>query len=1471
MIRSGICAFALMLWAGLVPASAQPVDRVLWYEAETTSTSRAEATFKAPASDWWRLRVYADNAADQQAKPEIWSSTGGGIFVSHSPLDAHHDKDYTDYFYAVNTTEERSILLQHSDARTTRLYHSKRTSAAVLHDDARIKLSDQHSVTTLTMQTGFEAHDMQLVPGEEDYVTEFSEPGLYHLEIRIPWRASYELYETLTLQTPERQLQLAANLDDSTRYEDDRGYVQLLSRPIRVPFYVTEAGQQLSLDLDRDAYLRWLQSDASAQFLAERNAPDAIEQAQDKQLALQQQPWLTTSFFRSLPPQQALATESFIPLTGAVRKPEALVLPSSAHPTREPEYFYQLPAGHSASFALPEQTRNAPVKLTVKWQEDATAFMVRTNSGEQQEVRLRPELTPLQHWQLDNGSQLALISKTDTPAHKVTEILLDFNQPYQSLTVTSAGDHDAWLRLDYANEQPASVSESGWLNLSPSASAELVSALREGGSSALTNSALKQAVATEWHTRLQSRSAQFTERYASPYLDKQRSITADQFASVRNALATTFDVQLKDVADVYQQLTKLGYNFTARQLLVDLAAGSESALQTQAETLLLQLFAEQERWFDTEGYWAWRLFHHADPEALAAIAYSWTQQNRQREAALLFLLIDKSQSTEIPTELALRAAVVSQQSDLAEYWFGKLTAVQQQSWPADVTDYHWVRQRPEFAGKTREALIYNGDLDLYLTTFYLDNATSLRLRLAGSPRLKVTLYPELTEATASGELHKVTLTINDNSYPLAVRMDRASESLSWSQSEQLWVGLPQSYTFTLNADQVNDISIEAQGFAAGVVIEAAEPQLLTASAAAAANASLPAVTPPLTQRLSELALATQHSELADAERKQVKANTLGTALTDTQQLLLDRLTQGYAWQRLDTVSSSDGIAYLETERWQPSAPWWQVRRALMTSDVRPGERRLADDEQAQLALDLRAPKAVTLEVRKATELSGPAAPATLSITTSDGTMVRALSSELLSIPLNLSSGEHTLSLEFTEPSSALVLYRLLDSDGESLLPGTQVKTYRASQDREIELFIPANNLLRIDHYTHRDALASHSYQWFAEDTHYQVAHSDGSGEHSYYRFFIWQQQPLADEPQTPLLSAAQPEPSVAQQPPTIWPVDPQRAVFAGTLYQLGEQDDGTWGFALGYRARNNFDEDLRTGREEFIDSRWNYQRQLNDWDAYWNSSLQWRAHNDTDLHTLVSDNDLYWLPNKYFDAQARLNLYYQAAATDDEAEGAWSAYASLSGRWKYYWNNRTRNELELLVFGRELSEELTPAVPIDDDIVTQYKLDHRYGLTVRDQLTYQPWLDTRVHLEGQFTLNELGQGQLLDHWSVTSGWRQYFKPWRLGLDASYTQYLRDDNRRRRLSSTQLALSVDYEWWQAQGNLWQLSFDIRHDINRNTTGAFLGISWNHTAGQGYDDFAPPTLLFSPLRQRHALEYIETNDITINDPLEAVDEN
>ncbi|ETR67217.1 MAG: hypothetical protein OMM_11835 [Candidatus Magnetoglobus multicellularis str. Araruama] len=43
---------------------------------------------------------------------------------------------------------------------------------------------------------------------------------------------------------------------------------------------------------------------------------------------------------------------------------------------------------------------------------------------------------------------------------------------------------------------------------------------------------------------------------------------------------------------------------------------------------------------------------------------------------------------------------------------------------------------------------------------------------------------------------------------------------------------------------------------------------------------------------------------------------------------------------------------------------------------------------------------------------------------------------------------------------------------------------------------------------------------------------------------------------------------------------------------------------------------------------------------------------------------------------------------------------------------------------------------VDQDIFTPYKQDHQLGITIGDQLTYRPFLDTQLKVGGSLTTNE---------------------------------------------------------------------------------------------------------------------------------------
>lgn len=1465
MMRAIIAALGLLY---LQSVAAEPFSRVLWYQLAPLSNLDTEKTlFHVEASDWWRLRVHDED----HVEPKLWSSLGDGLFVSHRPIDSDTTAHYTDYFYQPPSAGQHILMLENERAQ---LYRSERETQADFNQSAHILLGDEeHQATVLKREVGFEAHDYHHVEDGQVYTTGFAQPGLYHLEVRVPWQPSYELRDVLTLRAKHstlanrKEFQLAIQPDTSTRYYDTANdLTQLLSRAIQVPFYITEEDQEISIEIDRGAYLRWFESDAERQFLFERNAPREIEQQRHKQLAFETSPPVATSFYRSVPPNQVMTTKAFIPLTGTLRDSRERYLPEPKHATAQPEYFYQLQAAKKVDFKLPQQMRYAPVRLSLEWPEDRASLLVSTDGGEQQAFDYFPELRIAKDWQLDNDSQIALVT-TPPPHSNASRVILEFERPYQTIMIENSGAQVAWLRLDYRNQNRVSPTDYAWLfDRDEAINAMLLQVLVAGLDERLAQASnpLVHEVAESWRARILSRASQFSARYSSDFVTRRAHLGADQYKQLQASLAQNFDAEFGSLSDIYHYMLTLNYNFSARQLLVDLAVGLDSPIQHEAEALLLEEFASQERWFDVEGYWGWRMLYRQSDHAkdLTGIAHSWVEQNRQREAAQLFWLLEQNDAlpdTPGIREVALRAAQQTQQHGLAQHWLTQLSGLEGRE--QYIAEPIVTQTKLLFSGMTREALIYNAGLDQYLTTFYLENSSPIHTTVQNTQQVKLTLYPLLQgDPDADAKLETAIVSIDEQTYPLAIRMDRTSEGLVWSQDESLGVGQPQSFTFMVNAKDSNDIAIELHGFEAAVAIETLSPAQISSSSTH---------TPELTLRLMDLALEHQRSPLSDARLKQIATQTINQALTFEQVYLRNKLTAAYGWQRLDTIQASGGISFQESDRWRPSSPSLRLTQAMMLEPVREGERRLDNEDLTQINVELEQAMHLTLQLRNAESLTAISTPATVDVTTGTGQQRIVLSENLQQLSLDLGRGQHVLGLQFDTPTEHLVFYRLINDEGEPVISEAAIKTYRASAKQPIEIFVPGDSLLRIDTYQQGVANAKNEYKWFAEDTLYSVKPS-GEAAYSDYRFFVWEHQPLREnEPNIDELVVA--TPSEARVALAIWPLQSERKVLADTIYPLQEQSEGTWGFDLGYRVRNNFDEDIDSEQEEFVQAGWGYRRQIDGWNSYWNSSVQWRSHKDTGLDTIVGENQFYWLTNKYFDVEANLSGDYQVGAQDELVEGAWSVYGSLSGRWKYFWNERSRNELELSIFGRELSETQVPNASIDDDIVTRYKLDHRYGITLGDEFYYQPWLDSRVHLGAAITLNELDQHKFIDKWRLRTGLRQYWKPWRFAADVSYTRYLRDENRVNTLATTLISFSADYDLWRAKGNLWQLGFDLRHDIDRNLTGFFLTIGWNHTDGQGYGDFAPQNLIFSPLRKQHALEVIETNGIQTNSFLGAADDN
>ena len=334
--------------------------------------------------------------------------------------------------------------------------------------------------------------------------------------------------------------------------------------------------------------------------------------------------------------------------------------------------------------------------------------------------------------------------------------------------------------------------------------------------------------------------------------------------------------------------------------------------------------------------------------------------------------------------------------------------------------------------------------------------------------------------------------------------------------------------------------------------------------------------------------------------------------------------------------------------------------------------------------------------------------------------------------------------------------------------------------------------------------------------------------------------------------------------PDADPVD----VDIDDVTQLGVHDSGTIGFRIGYRQRRVIDEfptDQLPG--QFFDIDFSH-RKYDPWkDEYRQSNFLVRPrlgsgptfgvnHQRTrNLGTVNQRSD------NSADGQGPLQLNWrvyafgQHAGTPLQGFGnsfPWTAGFSGGLSRRYHLSPHLSHRPSINVFARHLSEtgDLFAEGELDRDIFTIYKLNHRYGLHLSDQFTYQRHLDRRFYLRPTLNTNE---DQLIpDNAGFTVGADQLFGALQVRLAYRLTGFLSDNDRVETQIQNVLRVDVKSEKWSDAGFRSEVDFSLIHEIEGGTSvGIFFSRYFNDA--RLYRDFRPGSILFRSLKQERATKF------------------
>lgn len=1324
----------------------------------------------------------------------VWLQGSKGLYQQIKPQQFEHDGEFIWLLKRNNGQNSHVILDNMADNYPSLIEwsHHKRppklkiSAKTILHDDFQVSVNRSN---------GYVEQDFNRLEAGQTLTYELEGPGQFEFVWQTQWHSDYgqaRLMELFIAKSDDPFNASVVKIQPQTEYELQTPWCECqYSRRLSQTIELGEGKQQVKVKADREIIGFWRKNNAEDAYLFSHNAHlDKMLQATIK--TPQAQP-PKLYFYRTLNGVNKAAVESLADLEGNLVS------------------YMAVSPGQQNRFDIPTSSKNPPLRVLVSPQGKPLRFNLRSSSGETISLYY-----PAYDDELLQGRQY-----------------VQFTQPFDWVSVINQSTDTLKLNLSYKNISHYQSNEDNFLRLIDVKTATKALSLMMFSESLKLQSKLLNQEVMQWQQRLNARYHSFVARYPSEQI-------AGDLEAVKAKLSELTNTPVHTLEQLMLLMDKHGLAIPAKRWLAYTAMGPQSDLQKQAQQLFLQQLAQQERWFDIEGYWAHQLLARHSKAALVPLAQVLLRQNLFELSAKWFWLAEQNGLyTQAPIE-GVMAAKSAGFEQLSQRWLDKE--------PELTFPWHWQYWQDvqvTAQADTTAHLLHNIGLDLYFQTTRLAQKQRHNLSLDGPARYKLTLYPV------------------------------KPKSQLWQKAEQLQLSYD-SQTQYFDLKKLNDT----------LALETA----VTDNQVLASPKTVVFDVPP---GKHQIGLLLQHHDglftikkqtdlLADLKLKRGQTSLANTRLALTTPLDLNHLIEqsvlqqkDHQWRRLQSVVASGGFRTLQFDNWQGLSGRGKLQQALFVYDVDAGERLLSNRGAEVFNLQTQAERLLTIRVRDMPRFGYPQTPSKVILEYAD-------QKRLLSLPvetsLPLPPGEHQIRLSLANEQG----YRLGKAESEGgrawaffsvsgvELPAIKRTFHVSEQHKPLVVQVPDDSWIRIDRAD------GHSTVRYYQDAT-QIALKPTKGDHqSLYQVYRWQKTP-----RKPLsLAAAEAETAPFSLMPEVvyWPLPEDDAFVMLDRFDSDEQQDGTWGLSSGYRSRHNFDENEQTAKEEFYELGWRYRRNIPDWNSYIANDIYWRTHQGTGLETLVSKNYAVWQQDRFWQVFARLNLFHQYSAPRDEVAGANSIYAQVGVNWRQYWDDNIQNRVTLSAFNRYLSlseAELYPGhnenepndvnedgLSVDDDVYSDYKEDNPRGLRLSDVWQYQPYQDTRIRLGAAITSDKrlnLFNPQSL---SLTAGIRQYYEPFVFRLDFRHIRFKRqrgDLDNTDVLKRNTLSAGLLFEHWRLFGQLAQVELFAASSLDSGRSSFGINFHWYFSEGQGYQDFAPSSLAFGGLRKRMGFHKIATNEV------------
>ncbi len=575
--------------------------------------------------------------------------------------------------------------------------------------------------------------------------------------------------------------------------------------------------------------------------------------------------------------------------------------------------------------------------------------------------------------------------------------------------------------------------------------------------------------------------------------------------------------------------------------------------------------------------------------------------------------------------------------------------------------------------------------------------------------------------------------------------------------------------------------------------------------------------------------------------------------------LWNRISRYSQWKTVNSIVSSAGMDFINTQGWQPANPALNIRKALISRTTSDQHVVFGNQRLLMVMTNLKI-KTLNVEVildDLAFLTNSPAQfqyqidtqePEQLTITRSEG---------VKKLVLRVPAGHHQIRFSLINPVTNQFLKLRFQDDSMDLSVSKERSFFISSRVNPLKVNIYGPATIRIDEWL-KGKITSR-YQDVATGWTLITIPPAKSQQQSLLQI----KQRAVDDEARPVMSRVATQELEVVPPPEIPTKENQLPVtMIDDSFQPGQQTFGTWSFGTDSVRRNNIQEDSsRNSPIHYQQIRLNH-RYFDEFNnRYWNTQGFVRVRlNGSPSYGLIES--VRFQPDQLpFAINMEAKAITQHVTNHQEWMGQFKIAISQSARLtpktvflpKLSWFGRylsLRNSSILFADDSFLDRDLHDKV--DQDLYTAYKAQHTTGLRASLLFIHDPWLDTRWTARIKSVSNENMNIFLPDHISTEAHWNQLFGA--VSLDASYriNYYLNDNNRLRASQRQFTKLNLNWQPWITQHKHIEIDAQYNYDIEKNAHLGMLSFTYHFGGTRGYRDFKPGEIDFRQIRERQRLD-------------------